>query len=289
MSAAGPAVRPEGGVLVASDLDRTLIYSAAAMALGDPVADPVCVEIYDERPTSFIHPDALAGLVSLSTATWFVPVTTRTRAQFGRILLPGVQVTHAVTTNGGVLLTDGVPCPDWSAEVARRTADGAAYADAVRLLAPVWERPWVRTVRDAEELFLYCVVEAADTPAEWYDELHAAVAALGWVLSVQGRKCYAIPPGLTKEAAVAEVVRRVGAGSFAAAGDSWLDAGLLAAADHAVRPAHGELHDQEWTTPGLRVTATAGGRAGAEIVETFHGWAAREGAGWSTVSSDSGP
>jgi len=284
----GPQTAPSR-VLVASDLDRTLIYSAAAMALGESVVDPVCVEIYDDRPTSFIHPDALAGLVALSAATWFVPVTTRTRAQFGRIVLPGVRVTHAVTTNGGVLLSDGVPCPDWAAEVARRTAEGASYPEAVRALAPVWERPWVRTVRDAEELFLYCVVETADTPAEWYDELLEAVTALGWVLSVQGRKCYAIPPGLTKQAAVAEVVRRVGADAVAAAGDSWLDAGMLAAADHPVRPAHGELHDQGWSTPGLTVTTSAGGRAGAEIVDAFRGWTAPDGVGWSTVSSDNGP
>ncbi|MDF9717503.1 HAD family hydrolase [Nocardioides sp. ChNu-99] len=274
------------GLLVASDLDRTLIYSAAAMQLGEAVAEPVCVEVYDGRPTSFMDPAALDALGALSERTPFVPVTTRTREQFGRIVLPGVRSTHAVTTNGAVILDGGTPCPEWAAEVRRRTAGGASYLDATRALRPVWEHPWVRKVRDAEEQFVYAVVEPALTPAEWYDELADATTALGWVLSVQGRKAYVIPPGLTKEAAVAEVARRIGADAVAAAGDSWLDAGMLAAADHAVRPAHGELHAQEWSTPGLRVTTAAGGRAAAEIVAAFDGWEREGASGWSTVSSD---
>ncbi|WZH54186.1 MAG: HAD family hydrolase [Nocardioides alkalitolerans] len=279
-------------LLVASDLDRTLIYSAAAMRLGRAVTDPVCVEIYADAPTSFIDPAALAALAELAAAVPFVPVTTRTQEQYGRIVLPGVRVEHAVTTNGAVVLVDGRPCGDWDAEVRRRCADGASFAEALRGLAPVWDQPWVRKVRDAEERFCYAVVEPAETPAEWYDEVHGAARDLGWVVSVQGRKVYVIPPGLTKEAAVAEVARRVGAGAVAAAGDSWLDAGMLAAADHAVRPAHGELDDQGWTTPDLVVTASAGGRAAAEIVATFDGWARARthgGSAWTTVSSDTAP
>ncbi|MBC8092872.1 MAG: HAD family hydrolase, partial [Pseudonocardia sp.] len=50
------------------------------------------------------------------------------------------------------------------------------------------------------------------------------------------------------------------------AGDSLLDADLLDAADHAVRPAHGELHDTGWTRDGLTVTAASGVAAGAELL-----------------------
>ncbi|MEO9221023.1 MAG: HAD family hydrolase, partial [Mycobacteriaceae bacterium] len=51
-----------------------------------------------------------------------------------------------------------------------------------------------------------------------------------------------------------------------AAGDSLLDTDLLRAADAAIRPRHGELHDTGWTVPHLRVTRASGVRAGAEIV-----------------------
>lgn len=261
-------------VVVASDLDRTLVYSAAAMRLGEPVADPVCVEVYDGAASGFVAPETLSGLVALAERAWFVPVTTRTQAQYARIVLPGVAVAHAVTTNGAVLLVDGVPCPDWDREVGARLAASASFAEATRALAPVWDRPWVTKVRDAEERFAYAVLDlpALDLdeggPGAWYAEVAAVADRLGWRTSVQGRKIYVLPAALTKEAAVAEVVRRTGAAGCLAAGDSLLDAGMLLAAGpgRAVRPAHGELHEPGHAPAGVAVTAASGGRAGAEIV-----------------------
>jgi hypothetical protein len=87
-------------------------------------------------------------------------------------------------------------------------------------------------------------------------------------VSLQGRKVYAVPAGLTKSAAAAEVVARCGGGLLLAAGDSLLDADLLEAADAAVRPAHGELADSGFTRPHLTVTAATGAAAGAELL----GW-----------------
>lgn len=276
-------------MIFASDLDRTLVYSAAAMRLGLAVDDPVLVETYDARPTSFVDPAALADLVTLSHELPFVPVTTRTREQYARIGLPGVRVSHAVTTNGGVVLVDGRPCGDWAADVARRGEAGEPYAAARSAAEPLWQHPWVEKVRDAEGLFFYAVVDTAAAPEQWYAELAATTERIGWVLSVQGRKCYLIPPGLTKEAAVAEVARRLGATAVAAAGDSLLDAGMLAAADFAVRPSHGELHEQGWTTPGLLVTPSPGGRAAAEIVGAVGRWSRGLDPAWSTVASDVAP
>jgi hydroxymethylpyrimidine pyrophosphatase-like HAD family hydrolase len=78
-----------------------------------------------------------------------------------------------------------------------------------------------------------------------------------------------VPAALTKQAALAEVVQRTGATSVAAAGDSLLDAGMLEAADAAVRPAHGELHDAGWCPPHVRVTADAGLRGGEQVLEAL--------------------
>ncbi len=51
--------------LVASDLDRTLIYSAAALGLTVPDAEVprlLCVEVYESRPLSYLTETA-AGLL----------------------------------------------------------------------------------------------------------------------------------------------------------------------------------------------------------------------------------
>jgi hydroxymethylpyrimidine pyrophosphatase-like HAD family hydrolase len=164
-----------------------------------------------------------------------------------------------------VILENGEPCPDWAATV----LNGASYEQARPVLEPVFTRPWVRKIRSAEDRFLYAVFEPAEVTPDWFAELEDAAGGLGWVLSVQGRKAYTIPAGLTKEAAIAEIARRTGSETVAAAGDSLLDRGMLTAANIAIRPAHGELHDQAWTCPGLVVTERAGGGAGEEIVDWF--------------------
>ncbi|MFI0487239.1 hypothetical protein [Actinomadura sp. 9N215] len=74
------------------------------------------------------------------------------------------------------------------------------------------------------------------------DDLTAWCTERGWRTSLQGRKVYCLPAGLTKAAAAAEIARRTGASTTLAAGDSLLDIDLLEAADPSIRPAHGELH-----------------------------------------------
>ncbi len=93
----------------------------------------------------------------------------------------------------------------------------------------------------------------------------------GWRASLQGRKLYLLPDVLDKAAAVAEVARRVGAQRVVAGGDSLLDQRMLAAADAAIRPAHGELHVTGYSAPNCRTTAGHGAAAGDEIMDWYSG------------------
>lgn len=108
-------------------------------------------------------------------------------------------------------------------------------------------------------------MDRAALPAGWVEDLTGWCAERGWRTSLQGRKVYCLPTGLTKAAAAAEVARRAGAPTMLAAGDSLLDIELLEAADLSIRPAHGELHDTGWTSPATAVTAARGITAGQEI------------------------
>jgi hydroxymethylpyrimidine pyrophosphatase-like HAD family hydrolase len=121
-------------------------------------------------------------------------------------------------------------------------------------------------VRAADDLFVYLV--AHERPAiPDLTEFAADAAAAGWAVSMQGRKVYLVPSLLTKQRAVDEVARRAGTGLRLAAGDSVLDIPMLLAADAAVRPAHGELHELGWTAPQVSVTTAVGGLAGEELCE----------------------
>lgn len=104
--------------LVASDLDRTLIYSTGALQLAMPDADAprlLCVEVYGNKPLSYVTETAAGLLEELGRTTVFVPTTTRTREQYHRISLPGPAPAYAVVANGGHILVDGESDPDWHA------------------------------------------------------------------------------------------------------------------------------------------------------------------------------
>ncbi|MFR9794688.1 HAD family hydrolase [Streptomyces sp. MS06] len=260
-------------VLVASDLDRTLIYSSAALHLTMPDARAprlLCVEVHESRPLSYMTETAARLLAELGDTAVFVPVTTRTRKQYQRINLPGPAPAYAICANGGQLLVDGVTDPDWHARVTARLAEECAPLAEVRAhLQATADPAWLRKHRVAEDLFAYLVVERELMPESWVKELAAWAEDRGWTVSLQGRKLYAVPKPLTKSAAVREVARRTGADLTLAAGDSLLDADLLLAADRGWRPGHGELADAGWSAPGITALPDRGVLAGERILREF--------------------
>jgi hypothetical protein len=255
--------------VIAIDLDRTLIYSTAALGLTmpDALAPPLMVaEVYQGRPLSFMTDRAARELRALARAAVVVPTTTRSRAQFERVLLPGVPTVHAVTTNGAKLLVNGVPDQDWAATVRSALAGSAPLETVTDYLDRHAVGPWVLKRRTAEHVFCYLVVDRAEIPVGFLPDLAGWATRHGWRTSVQGRKVYCVPDRLSKSAALVEIVRRVGAGGYLAAGDSLLDAELLDGASAGVRPAHGELAEIGWTRPHIEITAATGVLAGEEVV-----------------------
>ncbi|AVH58951.1 MULTISPECIES: HAD family hydrolase [Streptomyces] len=259
--------------LIASDLDRTLIYSSAALALTMPDARAprlLCVEVHESKPLSYMTETAAALLSELGDTALFVPTTTRTRKQYQRINLPGPAPKYAICANGGHLLVDGVSDPDWHASVTARLAtECAPLAEVREHLEATADPSWVRKHRVAEDLFVYLVVERELLPEEWVKELAVWAENRGWTVSLQGRKIYAVPKPLTKSAAMRELARRTGAPLTLAAGDSLLDADLLLAADRGWRPGHGELADTDWTAPAITALPERGVAAGERILREF--------------------
>lgn len=260
-------------VLVGCDLDRTLVYSAAALMLEVPDADApelVVAEVYEGAPLSFMTRTAEDLLAALRRRVHFVPVTTRTVAQYRRVQLSR-GTDWAVTSNGAVILHGGEPDQEWAATL-RHEIDSASapLPSVVDLLHATLPADAVLRVRDAEALFVYAVVDRQRLTAEHVGAFTEALAPLGWTVSLQGRKLYAVPVPVRKERALAAVAERVSADRTIAAGDSLLDRDMVAWADLGLRPAHGELHAADWHAPGLVVTDHHGVRAGEEILRRVH-------------------
>jgi phosphoserine phosphatase len=263
-------------VLVATDLDRTLIYSRGALeAHGDTKRALVVVERHEHKDASWMTAGAAASFAELHRSALVVPATTRTPEQWHRIRLPGRAPKYAITTNGGILLVDGHIDHSWDATVAAELALAAPLAEIWEHASRVCRPEWTVKLRNARGLFCYAVLHRKRLPPGFLAEAAGWAEQRGWQLSLQGRKLYWVPRSLTKSAAVAEVVRRTGADTVVAAGDSLLDADLLLAADRGIVARHGELVASGWSSPTVTVTGRSGVLAGAEIVDWFGAQVAR--------------
>lgn len=264
--------------LIATDLDRTLIYSRGAMTDSQfSAGNLLCVEYLDGAPLSYVTETAAQQLHDLANTHTVVPTTTRTPEQFRRIDLPGGPWRYAIANNGGTILEDGEPDAQWRRHVDAAVRDGGASLDEVTTeLHRRISDDWVSKFRIADGLFCYLVVDVAAQPPGFVEDWHAWCQSRGWNVSQQGRKIYTMPDSVCKSHAVTEVHRRLGdAGLLAsdapvlAAGDGALDAEMLKAADAAIRPRHGELELLEWQHPTLSVTEQSGVAAGEEILAWF--------------------
>ncbi|MFC9893380.1 HAD family hydrolase [Nocardia sp. NPDC127579] len=260
--------------LVATDLDRTMIYSRNAMTPGTEVPT-VCVEHLEGAPLSFMTTAAALRMQALTEPAAVVPTTTRTIKQFGRIQLPGAPWRYAITSNGGNILVDGVPDMRWRIDIdAKARAGGATLSQVSAELRSRIDDSWVTKFRIADHLFAYLVVKPKAVPEGFLADWDAWCRERGWSASQQGRKIYTMPQAVCKSIAVAEVRRRLtesgeltASATTLAAGDGALDAEMLRAADSAIRPRHGELEQLNWTSPNLTVTQASGILAGEEIID----------------------
>ena len=211
-------------IVFASDLDNTLLYSRSHKREGD-----ICVEHIEGRAHGFMTPLTVERLREVVRRLCLIPVTTRSIEQYKRIEWPaGLTPEYAVTTNGAMLLHGG------EADAAWREAHDALIAPAREEIArchalylgdPAFIR--CRIVDDAY-LFVYCAdgVDAREMAEECRRETSLRVEP-------SGRKIYFFPQRLTKAAALRELCRRFSPRKVYAAGDTAIDAPLLAAADRA--------------------------------------------------------
>lgn len=264
-------------VLVATDLDRTMIYSRNAFGAA-PEPSTVVVEHLEGSPLSYMTTAAADRMRALTVPAAVIPTTTRTIKQFNRIRLPGAPWPYAITTNGGNILHHGKPDLRWRIDLDTEVRTTSATLSQVNAeLRSRISDAFVKKFRVADHLFNYLVVDTAALPADFLAAWDAWCRPRGWSASQQGRKIYTMPAAVCKSRAVAEVRRRLiesgvleADSRVLAAGDGALDAEMLRAADAAIRPRHGELEQLAWTSPNLTITSAAGILAGEEILDWFH-------------------
>ncbi|MWV45728.1 hydrolase [Paenibacillus sp. HJL G12] len=265
-------------MIFASDLDRTLIYSMNAM--GDDYNAEACFPVEsskeNDRYISFMSKVAARLLRELSASAYFIPVTTRTVEQYRRIFYLNTTICpeYAITSNGGNILVRGVPDEEWNAVVRAELRKSASASQVFKRFEDMASPSWVLRTQHCEELFYAIVINREAMPILEVEELRADLAAMGWGLSVQGRKIYLVPSGLSKGKALKHLMDRLEERVVAAAGDSLLDESLLETAMYKLAPSHGELFSLygEKGPSYLEFTKHSGLTASEEIIRRVMEW-----------------
>lgn len=211
-----------------ADLDNTLIYSYRH-EIGK---EKINVEIYEGRESSFMTRSSYLLLKKIREKVVFVPTTTRTEEQYGRIDLKTGMPDYALVCNGGVLLKAGKEAPDWYKESLRlteRSRGELAYAKSCMQT----DRNRIFEVRDIRNLFLFT---KSRKPSETVKRLKDSLDMTLMDVFYNGSKVYALPKGLDKGTAVRRFRNYIEADMVFAAGDSDFDLPMLEEADHSWAP-----------------------------------------------------
>ncbi|HEY4430759.1 MAG TPA: HAD family hydrolase [Paenibacillus sp.] len=260
-------------MIYASDLDRTLIYSLGAIGVPENTPGLIPAEVIEGKTRSYISQQALNQLLDLTARVIFIPVTTRTIQQYKRINLfqETVIPDYAVTSNGGNILIGGVVDREWRESIGRLVARHSATAEEVRsYIKDVVREDWIISEHYCDDLFYTFVVYRDQLPLDEITNLSDRLYNLGWRVSLQGRKLYAVPAAVNKSDAILHLRRTVRSEPMVASGDSLLDKSLLESADYAIAPCHGEIFAEQQT--GLvksryPFTKESGVFAGDEILQ----------------------
>lgn len=258
-------------ILFASDLDQTLIYSRRSMGSEVKPEELIEVERFEGKPQSFMTEQSQSALWDLAEDTIFVPVTTRTREQYERVtgIYEGTEPPQfAIISNGAVILENGEPIKEWSTDIRQQCVTKKTV---IKELLPViqlhFDEEWVLRIRQAEDWFVYLIVDRAQFPEEKLGYYSQIFREIGWGISLQGRKLYFMPESITKAAAMEYVRDRIEADYVIAAGDSLLDLDLLESADAGLLAAHGEaVRAEADVSEHIVVTEEQGIKAGEEIL-----------------------
>ncbi|MBQ3337074.1 MAG: HAD hydrolase family protein [Selenomonadaceae bacterium] len=205
-------------ILFTCDLDNTLIHSYKHRR-----PDDICVELYDGRAQSFISPRALELLKEIAARIFFVPVTTRSIAQYRRIFwAEDFQPQCAVVANGAFFL-EGARQENFLRETV------APYEKELEAQLAAADEKFFSITRVVDESFLFLKCrEEFDAEKIFFDT--------SLVVRRTGKKIYLFPPALNKGAALKLLAKKFSPDKIFAAGDSEIDLPMLALADVAFAP-----------------------------------------------------
>lgn len=259
--------------IFASDLDQTLIYSHRFLEeFSQEEKNRVdLVEIFEGKEISFISKYVKEEIKKIIEKNLFIPVTTRTIAQFSRIefFSKELNLKYAITSNGGNILINGEICKEWQKIMENKLKTESINKTVVLdEFNKIRDDSWSKECKLADDLFYYSIIEKSNIPWEKFEVFSLWLNENGWVSSIQGRKMYFVPKCVDKWVALKYISDLEKAKKIVSSGDSKLDLNMIINSTIGIIPSHGQEAIEFLGVPNsnIKITETKGIFAADEIV-----------------------
>jgi len=222
-------------MIFATDLDNTMIFSYRLIQ-GIEENNLCCVEYYKGKPLTYMTYSSLNKLKKIMEQVTVIPVTTRSISQFHRVNgFPSCK--YSITTNGGVILENGIANPLWDSHINHILKKYDLEATCQFLL----NYPNLSLeVKIVDNTFIFGKCTDIDLCKKvLQNEFNSHL----WTLSFNGIKFYLIPKDISKGNALKFVCETLihDSQTIIAAGDSNLDLSMLEYSTYGIIPTNCNL------------------------------------------------
>ena len=156
-----------------------------------------------------------------------IPITTRSYAQFKRVQ-PVQNLPYAVVANGGIILHNGEPLPEWEKHVdsiCRRLED--QYTNILKLLNQ-YKTHLTKEPVLIDDIFFFTKISDDKTIINYIDEaMTRELDGTEWTHTIQGLKLYIIPKKISKGNALLFLKEKLEEDFVITAGDGKMDQTFL--------------------------------------------------------------
>lgn len=232
-------------ILYATDLDRTLIFSYRFLEEYPSDAEKVLVERIDGKDFSYMSAEVVRQLRKIEDNIIFVPVTSRSIAEYNRIDLP-IKPEYAIIANGGIIFHNGKPMKDWEAYKQKNMPPNYRMDILDISMDLQSSKALARQPKVIDNCYIMFKI---NDKAQWEaEELHYFGKYTNWDFGMQGHKVYAIPKHFSKQVALRWLQKRLDSPYTVASGDGTVDVPMMSLANKAVIPSHAELLKEDLVT-----------------------------------------
>lgn len=227
-----------------------MVFSHRFIEEYPPKSSYEVVERHDNKVISYISSPVKKRLKVINSKEnlYVVPVTTRSISEFNRINI-GLDVEYAIVSNGGTILKNGKPLEDWELYI----KENSCIQDLMQCMLDLDELESVdRATKVIDGKYLF---NKTNNGALFDNEVALLAEKYpNLQFTRQRSKIYVIPKSFSKAIALRWLQHKLECDKLVASGDSELDLPMLAIADYAVIPEHGDLIKCGYVTEGRIVS-----------------------------------